>query len=295
MRMMVVFLILATLLIPAFGQSGVERAVLQSVQEMMKESGGRVTFSDLHNDTRFSSEEKAFLSKLYEIFFQIPGFLKSEFESTGRVPSRTEIGAGFGITGTSIELLLRVMESDNRVPPLFSRDETTREINSLKLDNINAFVASRGTQVKITQWEGQQIPAFELEKLGGGTLSSEAIGGKGALLYFWFTGCPPCVRIAPILAALDKEYSSQGFRIVGLNADKVLDIETSEEQHKAYFAKSGTDYVNLHVDEATRAAFGNINVFPTLFFVNAKGTIVKHLLNYQDRETLEGIILGILN
>ena len=295
MRMIVVLSIVAALLVPAFSQSDVEKAVLQRVQEMMKESGGRVTFSDLHNDSRFSSEQKAFLSRLYEIFFQIPAFLKSEFESTGKVPTRTQIGAGFGISGTSAELLLRVMELDSRVPPLFSRDAATREINSLKLDNIKAFILSRGTQVKITQWEGQQIPAFELEKLGGGVLSSQGIGGKGALLYFWFTGCPPCVRIAPILAKLDEEYRSRGFRIVGLNADRVLEIETSEEQYKAYFAKNGAEYPNLHVDEATRAAFGNINVFPTLFFLNEDLTVVKHLLNYQDYETLEGIILDILN
>ena len=48
---------------------------------MMQSDDGTVIFSELYNDDRFSSEEKAFLGRLYEIFFQIPLFLESEYES----------------------------------------------------------------------------------------------------------------------------------------------------------------------------------------------------------------------
>lgn len=279
----------------ALAQSEVERAVLQRVRQMMEESGGRVSFSELHNDPRFDPAQRAFLSRLYEVFFQIPSHLEAEFESQGRVPSRAEIGAAFGISPASVELLLKVMESDQRVPSLFERDPSSREIVRLNLENIDGFIRSRGDQVRMTHWEDQQIPEFQLETFSGERYGSADLQGHSSLLYFWFTGCPPCVRIAPILAELDKEYRDRGFLTVGLNADQILEIETSPAQTLAYLEKNGTEYPNLRLDEATRKAFGSINVYPTLFFVRPDGSVARHLLNFQDRETLETIIQEMLN
>ena len=36
-----------------------------------------------------------------------------------------------------------------------------------------------------------------------------------------------------------------------------------------------------------RELLGNVNIFPTLFLVDRKGTIVKYYVNYQPREALE--------
>jgi cytochrome c-type biogenesis protein len=229
------------------------------------------------------------------VFFQIPSYLKSEFETSGKIPSRQQMASHFEVGPTSIELLLRVTEMDRRVPTLFERDSDTREITSLNLDNITAFVTARGDQVRVTQWEGQTLPSFELPTLDGKPFSSQELNGKPALIYFWFTGCPPCVRIAPILAEIDKEYRSKGLRIVGMNADTLLGIDTSAEQMKGYLKKNGTEYLNLVVNEKVGNAFGHINVFPTLFLVGKDGKIRKHLLNFQDRETLEGFIREMLN
>ncbi|MEE8583450.1 MAG: hypothetical protein V3T83_01220, partial [Acidobacteriota bacterium] len=116
---------------PLLAQSAVEKRVLQSIREMMTQEGGRVTFSTLNNNPSFSSDEKAFLGRLYEHFFQIPGVLKSEYESTGKIPTRKDLAATFGVTTTSVDLLLAVMQSDRRVPTMFSIDSSTREIGSL--------------------------------------------------------------------------------------------------------------------------------------------------------------------
>jgi len=34
-------------------------------------------------------------------------------------------------------------------------------------------------------------------------------------------------------------------------------------------------------------AYGAVSVFPTLFFVDAKGTIVRQFVNFQEKATLE--------
>lgn len=284
-----VFILIPFCLMPLFAQSATEERVLQRVGQII-ESEGTVIFSQLYNDDRFSSEEKAFLGRLYEIFFQIPVFLKSEYESMGEIPTQSHIASGFGITPQSVDLLLTIMESDFRMPILFERNSLSREIESLQLGNIEAFIQSRGSEVKVTQWEGQTLPEFELTSFQNEKMSSKDLAERSVLIYFWFTGCPPCIRIAPTLADLDRQYSASDFQVIGFNADGVLGINATDQQRQAYLQKSNLHFANVHLDQATWEAFGNVNVFPTLFFVASDGTISHHMINYQDRKTLESII-----
>ena len=276
-------------LAPLLAQSGTEKTVLDSLQRMVEDQG-TVFFSDLYNDDRFSSEEKAFLGRLYEIFFQIPAFLRSEYESMGEIPTRAHIASSFGVSPPSVELLLLVMESDAEVPPLFERDPVSREIQSLKLDNIEAFIQYRGSQVRVTQWEGERLPAFELTSFQGQTIGNNDTAGINVLIYLWFTGCPPCIRMAPTLADLDRRYSASNFQVIGFNADHVIGVNATNEQREAYLQEHDLHFENVHLDQATWEAFGSMNVFPTLFFVASDGTIFRHMINYQDRETLESVI-----
>ena len=253
-----------------------------------------VIFSELYNDDRFSSEEKAFVGRLFEIFFASPGFLKSEFESTGEIPARQHISAGFGISLPSVDLLLAVMQTDPRVPPLFHRSSETGEIESLQLENIDFFIDYLGTSVKVTQWVGARMPPFELASFENETIRSQDLAGRNLLIYFWFTGCPPCVRIAPILEDLDRKYSESNFQVLGFNADRVLELGVTDQQRQDYLHDHDLHYLSVHVDQPTRQAFGNINVFPTLFLVDHDGTIVQHIINSQDQESLEGVIRELI-
>lgn len=176
------------------------------------------------------------------------------------------------------------------MPTLFERSSLSREIESLQLGNIEAFIQSRGSEVKVTQWEGQTLPEFELTSFQNEKISSHNLAERSVLIYFWFTGCPPCIRIAPTLADLDRRYSASNFQVIGFNADQVIGINATDQQRKAYLQESGLHFANVHLDQATWEAFGNVNVFPTLFFVAPDGTIFRHMINYQDRETLESII-----
>ena len=37
-------------------------------------------------------------------------------------------------------------------------------------------------------------------------------------------------------------------------------------------------------------AYGGVNVFPTMFFVDANGVVVKHFVNFQEKEVLEAAV-----
>jgi thiol-disulfide isomerase/thioredoxin len=260
---------------------------------MLKEDG-RVTFSKLYNNSEFSPEEQQYLGRLYEIIFAIPAYLRDYFQSSGKIPTTTEMAQHFGIGEQSVLLLLEVLESDSRVPDLYLREPKSGQITSLNMERIERFLERRGSKVRVTQWEGMSLPGFEVKTLENERLSNDQILGHNALLYFWFTGCPPCVRIAPILAELANEYQPSGFRFYGLNADDVLEIGTDNKARRTYLLKQGIHFLNANLNNATREAFGNVNVYPTLFFVNRNGIIVRHLVNFQTRATLVDVIKQML-
>lgn len=284
---LLLILLIATTLTPfTTAQSELEARVVRQVQEAYQAGG--VTFSSLYNSDRFSAEERAYLGRLYEILFALPGYLLQEERSVGRIPSRREIAAGFGVGEPSIRLLLTVIEQDSRIPPLFTRD-SEGEITRLNHDHIAAFASRRGDGVRFTQWEGRTAPVFELMDFDGRNFASEQLKGKPVLLYFWFTGCPPCVRIAPILSELHQTFRDRiGF--VGLNADDLLEIGTTRKSRKGYAEQQGLRFVQLELDIETRAAFGNVNIFPTLFVIDGEGVVRRHLINFQPRETLESAL-----
>ncbi|MCZ6876832.1 MAG: TlpA disulfide reductase family protein [Acidobacteria bacterium] len=289
----ILLLLIPFWLAPVLAQSTAEETVLQSVQQMI-ESDGTVIFSELYNDARFSSEEKVFLGRLYEIFFQVPVFLKSEYERTGKIPTRSYIASSFGITPQSVDLLLMVMESDSRMPTLFERNSLSGEIESLQPATIDAFIQRRSGEVKVTQWEGQTLPAFELTNFQGEKIGNRDLADKNLLIYFWFTGCPPCIRIAPNLDYLDRRYSASNFQVIGVNADHVIGVNATDQQREVYLREHNLSFANAHLDQATLKAFGNVQIFPTLFFVGSDGTIFRHMINYQDREPLESVIKALI-
>ncbi len=270
-----------------------EADVLSKIGAIYQQQG-RINFSELYNNSAFSAEERDYLGRLYEVFFAIPGFLLSEQQSTGRLPTQTEIAQSFGIGRKSVALLLSVMEKDPRVPRMFTRDPAGGEIRSIDAAAIDAFVKARGSNVRMTHWEGRPLPEFSLPTLRGDVLKSTDLEGNPVVLYFWFSGCPPCARIAPILAQLNREYGPRGVKFVGFNADDLLGIGTDDDARRNYVEKEGIAFPVVLLDAATRRDFGQVNVFPTLFFVGRDGLIRRHLVNFQNRETLESIIKELL-
>jgi thiol-disulfide isomerase/thioredoxin len=59
------------------------------------------------------------------------------------------------------------------------------------------------------------VPDFTGTSLTGAPVKLSAYRGKTVVLNFWGSWCAPCRAEAPILAALDKKYSSQGVDFLG--------------------------------------------------------------------------------
>lgn len=103
------------------------------------EPGKTVLVTELYNDVFTSPEEQAAVKRLYDATFQLPAFVVMKQMETGKIPSLQDISAHFNfkVPGTT-EVLLRVLESDPRVPPFFERDAATGEIKSVNADLVRA-------------------------------------------------------------------------------------------------------------------------------------------------------------
>jgi len=254
--------------------------------------GQPVVVSELYNTVFTGPEERAALNRLFNTFFKMPLYMAQQQKAAGRPPTLAEISEQFrfAVPGQA-DVMLRVMESDPRMPKFMTRDTATGEITRVDVEAILAHPKfGKALERTITGWEGQPAPAFATTTYDAKPLSSEALAGTPHLLYFWFTGCPPCVRTSPLLAELDRTYATRGFRIVGLNADRALEIPTTDEDRAAYAKKHGWTFTLAHMTPEAQQAYGMVSVFPTMFFVDGKGTVVKQLVNFQEKAVLEEAI-----
>lgn len=99
--------------------------------------GQPVLVTDLYNNVFTSPEDRDALQRLYDTFFRIPAAAAEIYTKTGKIPALEELSAQFQfkIPG-EMDVLLRAMESDPRIPRFFERDPATGEITSIDVDRI---------------------------------------------------------------------------------------------------------------------------------------------------------------
>jgi len=265
-----------------------EARVVEYLKANVK-AGQPVVVSELYNTVFTAPEERAALNRLFNTFFKMPLYMAQYQKAAGKPPTLAELSEQFRfpVPGQA-DVMLRIMESDPRMPKFMARDAATGEIASVDVEKILAHPKfGKALERTITGWEGQPAPAFSATTYEGAPFSSDSLAGTPHLVYFWFTGCPPCVRTSPLLAELDRADSAKGFRIVALNADRVLELSYSDEDRGAYAKKHGWTFTLAHMTAEAQEAYGAVSVFPTLFFVDRKGTVVRHFVNFQEKATLE--------
>jgi thiol-disulfide isomerase/thioredoxin len=258
--------------------------------------GKPVIVSDLYNNVFKTPEDHKVLDRLYNTFFKIPMFIVQYNTGTKRIPTLKELSEqfNFAVPGEA-DVILRIMESDPRVPKFIDRNPKTGEITKVDIEKIKASPQfSRILDRTIAGWEGKEAPPFSITAYDGKPVNSDQLNGQPHLVYIWFTDCPPCVKTAPILAELYNKYASKGFKIVGANADRFLELTFDDKKRADYAKKYGFNFTLAHLNAKMQESYGGVSVFPTMFFVDKSGTIVKHFVNFQEKTTLEAAIQAAL-
>ena len=288
-------LLLGAALAPAESASDVEARIVEYLKAEVR-PGQRVVVSELVNEVFTSEEERAVLGRLFNTFFKIPLFVAQFQQSQGRPPSLAELSEqyGFEVPGEA-EVMLRIMESDPRMPAFLERDPESGDIVHVDTDAILQHPRfGKQLERSLAGWVGRTAPALGLEGWDGSRHSLGRAAGRPHLVYFWFTGCSPCVRTTPILLSLHEQYAPRGFEILAINADRVLELAWDDEERAAYAEEKGITFPLLHATTEAVEAYGSVSVFPTFFFVDAEGVIVSHGVNFQERAEVEAAILKAL-
>ncbi|HEY2934938.1 MAG TPA: TlpA disulfide reductase family protein [Acidobacteriota bacterium] len=272
-------------------QGSVEESVTLKLRASIK-PGQPVSVSRLYNEVFVDPAERRVLERLFNLFFKIPIYIVERYESQKRPPTLSELSAQFRLTVPGeADVLLTVMEADPRVPKFFRRDAVTKEIVAVEPQALrsNSNFSARLDR-SLGGLENKPAPDFSLKTFEGKTVDLSSYRGRTVLVYFWFTGCPPCGQISPHLGALQGRYGNRKFQVLGLNADRVLEIPNDDAERAEYVRERGMNFTNLHLDPETLKAYGDVSIFPTLFLVGPDGIIRRQWLNYQPLEKLEAEI-----
>jgi peroxiredoxin len=281
---------------PAQGQPdrATEERIVQYLHEHVR-PGEPLVISDLYNNVFKTPEERKVLDRLFNTVFKIPLFVAQHKAAAGQIPSLADIARQFNLpVEGEASVILSIITTDPRIPKFITRDPATGEITSVDVEAVKRDPRfGKALERTLAGWVGRNAPPFNLELLGGGTLSSADLKGMSYLVYFWFSGCPPCARMAPQLVELQRQFGSRNFTVLAVNADRLLELETTDAQRKAYIEKAGFSFPVGHLNKKMHEDYGNVSVYPTMFLVDSSGVIRKHYVNYQPLKTLSDDVAAI--
>ncbi len=286
LRMVICIALVVCSMAAVVAQEKTDRAIEERIVQYLREHvkpGERVIVSDLNNNVFKTPEERKVLDRMFNTFFKIPLFVAQYKAATSQIPSLADIARQFNLpVPGEVAVLLSIMESDPRIPNFITRDPSSGKITAVDVEAVKKDRRfGQLLERTLTGWVGKDAPPFSLDLFDGKTLASDELKGKNYLLYFWFSGCPPCVKISPHLAELQRQFGSRNFTVVAVNADRLLELETTDAQRAAYVKKAGWTFPIGHLNKKLQESYGSVNVYPTLFLVDSKGIIRKHYVNYQ--------------
>lgn len=122
---------------------------------------------------------------------------------------------------------------------------------------------------------------IETTTLDGKKFTSEDVAkNKLTVLNVWGTWCDPCVRELPELEKVSKKFKGKDVEIVGVLQDGIKDINVKDENviklAESTLEKGKVTYKIILPDEYLYTEFiGKMQYFPTTFFLNSKGEVIK--------------------
>jgi len=128
--------------------------------------------------------------------------------------------------------------------------------------------------------KGKPAPAFKLKVLDSDRdISLETLRGTPVVINFWATWCGPCKMEHPVLLWGARELGSQATFLGVINAD-------TEENARAYLARSGQGYPNLLDPNSSMSVDYGISGVPETYFIDKNGIIRHKHIGPIDPQTL---------
>jgi len=127
--------------------------------------------------------------------------------------------------------------------------------------------------------EGIVAYDFSLTDVNGKQVNLSDFKGKPVVLDFWFTGCPGCRSLAPIMKRVENTFKEQNVVFICISVDKNKDVWKKSISTGNYVSP---EIINLIADDITPLKY-KVAEYPTLFLINKEGRLV----NINEDETKE--------
>lgn len=133
--------------------------------------------------------------------------------------------------------------------------------------------------------EGDMAPDFQLQQVNKNnemeTIRLSDLQGKGVMLNFWATYCPPCEAEMPYMEKLYPEYKEKGIEIVAVSLD------ATELVINRFIDKYDLTFPIPHDTKGRITDQYKIGPIPSTYFINPDGTINEIVKGALSLETLE--------
>ena len=119
---------------------------------------------------------------------------------------------------------------------------------------------------------------------------------KLILMNFWATWCGPCVAETPDLIALQNQYASDGFTVVGISVDGAVNGAPPAALVQSFVTTKQVNYpvVMSRPGSAVESAYGGIPAIPATFIIDRENSIVTHVVGSQSESYYERLIKPLL-
>ena len=114
---------------------------------------------------------------------------------------------------------------------------------------------------------GSPAPDFTTTSADGQSLRLSSYKGKGVILNFWATWCPPCRAEMPYITKVSEEYKDKGLVVVGIDMQEAAELVTP-------FLKQFSMQFPVGLDLTGEIANTyRVRAIPTTYFIDSQGVI----------------------
>ncbi len=130
----------------------------------------------------------------------------------------------------------------------------------------------RGDQAKPVQEPPKQVPfaSFKGPNLDGKVVSTDDFKGNVLMIDFWATWCVPCLKQAPELVELHKQYQEDGLAVLGVSLDK----KGTRDRVREVVKEIGMNWPHIYTGgywQAEPALLNNVRSIPFVILLDRKG------------------------
>ncbi|MGK7346709.1 MAG: TlpA family protein disulfide reductase [Candidatus Nitrospinota bacterium M3_3B_026] len=128
---------------------------------------------------------------------------------------------------------------------------------------------------------GKPAPPMSLKTVDGADLSLGSLKGKGVILNFWATWCPPCKVEMPELEKTHRDGADDGIVVVGVN------YQEGPETVKRYVEQTSLSLPIVLDTGGEVSRRYRVTALPTTFFIDRDGVVAGFFVGPLTAETLD--------